>query len=159
MKKLIGFTLIELVAVIVVIGILAVTAVPRFLNIQNDSRFSAMQGLESNLETANDITYGKAAIEQLESEEEAELASGVEVHWGYPKDTQRNLKRVINIDENSDWMLSSSNPVIFTFFNQTNDMSVDEIKSNATICKLIYKEANKGERPTITISGTSCKEL
>ncbi|KNH11910.1 hypothetical protein ACS79_15120 [Vibrio lentus] len=158
MKKLIGFTLIELVIVIVVIGILAVTVAPRFLNIQNDSRLSAMKGLESNLETANNITYGKAAIEQLENEEEAELASGVEVHWGYPKDTQRNLKRVINIDESSDWMLSGSNPVIFTFFNQTNDMNVEEIKSNTTICKLTYKEANKGERPTITISGISCNE-
>ncbi|MEZ9577944.1 MULTISPECIES: type II secretion system protein [unclassified Vibrio] len=57
MKKLIGFTLIELVIVNVVIGILAVTVAPRFLNIQNDSRFSAMKGLESNLETANNITY------------------------------------------------------------------------------------------------------
>ncbi len=38
MKKQTGFTLIELVVVIVILGILAVTAAPRFLNLQNDAR-------------------------------------------------------------------------------------------------------------------------
>ena len=36
MKRQGGFTLIELVVVIVILGILAVTAAPRFLNLQDD---------------------------------------------------------------------------------------------------------------------------
>ena len=38
MKRQGGFTLIELVVVIVILGILAVTAAPRFLNLQDDAR-------------------------------------------------------------------------------------------------------------------------
>ncbi|MED5521016.1 MAG: prepilin-type N-terminal cleavage/methylation domain-containing protein, partial [Pseudomonadota bacterium] len=33
-----GFTLIELIIVIVLLGILAVTAAPKFLNLQDDAR-------------------------------------------------------------------------------------------------------------------------
>ena len=38
MKKQAGFTLIELVIVIIILGILAVTAAPKFLNLQDDAK-------------------------------------------------------------------------------------------------------------------------
>ena len=38
-----GFTLIELIIVIVLLGILAVTAAPKFLNLQDDARDSVLQ--------------------------------------------------------------------------------------------------------------------
>ncbi|MDW2205439.1 type II secretion system protein, partial [Vibrio sp. 1636] len=67
MKRQGGFTLIELVVVIVILGILAVTAAPRFLNLQDDARNSALQGLKGALDDAAGIVYGKAAIDGLES--------------------------------------------------------------------------------------------
>jgi MSHA pilin protein MshA len=50
MKRQGGFTLIELVVVIVILGILAVTAAPRFLNLQNDAREAAIQGLKGAMD-------------------------------------------------------------------------------------------------------------
>lgn len=46
MKQPQGFTLIELVVVIVILGILAVTAAPQFLNLQGDARRASLQGLK-----------------------------------------------------------------------------------------------------------------
>ncbi|TOK93634.1 MSHA biogenesis protein MshA, partial [Vibrio parahaemolyticus] len=66
MKKQTGFTLIELVVVIVILGILAVTAAPRFLNLQNDAREARLEGMKGAIASALGIGYGKMAIVGLE---------------------------------------------------------------------------------------------
>ena len=62
MQKKNGFTLIELVVVIIILGILAVTAAPKFINLQSDARVSALQGVRAAIQGANSLVYSKAAI-------------------------------------------------------------------------------------------------
>ncbi len=71
-----GFTLIEMVVVIVILGILAVTAAPRFLNIQSDARVSVLEGAKGAIAAANEIVYGKSAIEG----EEGSQAGAIQYH-------------------------------------------------------------------------------
>ena len=62
MNRYKGFTLIELVVVIVILGILAVVAMPKFLNLQRDARIADLKGAEGALKSANGIVYGKGTI-------------------------------------------------------------------------------------------------
>ncbi|MFV8462618.1 type II secretion system protein [Vibrio campbellii] len=103
-----GFTLIELVAVIAVLGIIAVAAAPRFLNIKSDATIATLDGFIGAFNATNEIVMGKATIEGLENEKLAQLPDqDIWIRWGAIALDSDNIKNAMQTD---DYQLLSYGP-------------------------------------------------
>ena len=150
MKRSAGFTLIELVIVIVILGILAVTAAPKFLNLQGDARESTLKGMKAAMESSASIVYSKAAIKGLETATSGSVSSGsttITIANGYPTADANGIGATLDISA-GDWSVSVSSA------SKTYSMTPTGAPSS---CTVTYTEADAGKRPVVTaVDASKC---
>ena len=146
-----GFTLIELVVVIVILGILAVTAAPKFIDLTGDAKASVIQAVEGSLNSAADMAHAKALVEGTLVGPISIAGQSISFKFGYP--TRESIALLMDVD------VSSSDAVFV--LNNTSSAGIATYSykgvTAAANCQAIYTETtNKNIKPVISSNTDDC---
>ena len=160
-KQQSGFTLIELIMVIVVLGILAAFALPRFADLGSDARVSAVQGAAGAIKSASAIAHSAYLMgKSTTSTSGSTTTTSVDLEGkvialvnGYP--SVGAILDAAQISQNSE---NAKNDFDVSVSGTTVTVKAKNIASGSTTCQVSYTEAaNSSAAPNIAVDTTSCK--
>jgi MSHA pilin protein MshA len=146
-----GFTLIELVVVITILGILAAFAVPKFITLDTSARTSTINGLAGSVRSAASLARGMAMASQSTTTVTMEGAS-VTLLYNYPDATSTGIIAAVNTTTSgTDFTItagaSASGTATWTKVGAPTPAS----------CEVTYTPPTaSGNTPTIAVTTSGC---
>jgi MSHA pilin protein MshA len=135
-----GFTLVELVVVITILGILAAFAVPRFLSLDSSARAASVNALAGSLRSADALTHGLWLASGSPASVTME-GNVITMTNGYP-----NLATI---------NLTLADTTGFTYTSATGVFTKNGAPTPAN-CSVTYTAAVAGSAPTIAVDTSAC---
>ena len=161
-----GFTLIELIVVIVILGILAVTAAPKFVDLQSDARLATLNGMKAAINSAVSLTYGKSLVKGVEKDPSDKKVwingEEVDVCYGYPCAEAAKIQKVLDIGEFNKCGASSTPAGDWCYGEQTDTTKINIYIANgysaSSKCYVTYEQpTGVGVAPKVALpSDVSC---
>ena len=166
-----GFTLIELVIVIVILAILSAFALPRFLNLTTDARIATIEGVAGSLKSASAIVRSACSVDPDctgDDDEEIDLENFdgglIELQDGFPAHSEGGILRAASIELDGDKFNDRLTAANIGTGPNALIISADDAPDSGN-CRIVYADpsatgpesiSNSSDEPEITVETSGC---